>query len=130
MRTFFKWNEPSRVEIAMKRQAERAKQETAVYRTVDRRDGFRCRCCGLRTDQYAIGLLRGEHHHVVYRSAGGETTTANVCLLCAGCHVDEHRHRLRIDGNADTGLTFWWRDRDHEEYVIRRELAVRQWEKD
>lgn len=129
-RTNFKWDQPTRAEEALKRASEQQRHQADVYRAVDIRDGYRCRCCGVRTDPYAVSLVRGEHHHVVYRSAGGATSTANVALICARCHADEHRHRLKIDGNADDALTFFRRDERGEYYVSKHELAVRITERD
>jgi 5-methylcytosine-specific restriction endonuclease McrA len=64
---------------------------------VDVRDGLRCRICG----EYAGVDI--QHHHIVYRSKGGEDTTANLISLCANCHlVGVHRGHFRLSGNADT----------------------------
>lgn len=129
-RTNFKFEMPSRVDVRLEREAERDRLQRAVFKAVDQRDGYRCRCCGRLADPAALSLLRGERHHIVYRSAGGATSTANLCLLDARCHADEHAHRLKIEGNADEALTFFRRDERGEYYVSKRELAVRVIEKD
>jgi len=36
-------------------------------------------------------------HHVIPWSAGGETTIANGCLICAGCHLQLHEGNLRLE---------------------------------
>ena len=76
-----------------------------VYLAVNVRDRYQCRACGKRAHPGDVNeLTRGHHHHVVYRSKGGEDATRNVCLLCATCHADVHEGRLTIRGNADGDL--------------------------
>jgi len=66
------------------------------------RDESCCRVCGKFCNPRAVGLLqRAHHHHVVYRSRGGATSTGNLVLLCARCHDDEHGGRLQLSGHAD-----------------------------
>ena len=36
-------------------------------------------------------------HHVIPWSAGGETTIANGCLICASCHLQLHEGNLRLE---------------------------------
>ena len=85
--TFFKSNEAGRVESRKKRDAESDAKQRAAYKAVDLRDGRTCRLCGEHADPYAVGLTkRAEHHHLTYRSAGGEDTTANLLIACAWCH--------------------------------------------
>ena len=73
-----------------------AKADKLVYAAVDARDGHCCRICG----EYAG--LDIHRHHLVYRSAGGLTTTANVLSLCPTCHVvGIHGGRLKASGDAD-----------------------------
>lgn len=129
---FFKADEPSRFQIKKEHKAEELQNEREVYRWVDRRDDWHCRCCGAACDPYALGLLRhGHHHHIEYRSAGGLTTKENVCLLCAGCHDEEHQHRLKIEGNAEERLTFSARDQAHGGYyVLKQEIGIHQIEHD
>ena len=77
-------------------QRRQAKADKLVYRAVDARDGLRCRICG----EYAG--LDIHRHHLVYRSAGGLTTTANILSLCPTCHVvGIHGGRLKASGDAD-----------------------------
>lgn len=44
---------------------------------VDERDHHRCVICGSPYIQ---------HHHVIFRSAGGSDTPENLVCLCSGCH--------------------------------------------
>ena len=44
---------------------------------VDLRDGHRCVICG---SPYV------QHHHIIFRSAGGCDTPDNLVCLCSGCH--------------------------------------------
>lgn len=76
----------------------KAAQQRIVYRLVSKRD-VTCRCCGGKT-----GL---HHHHLRFRSRGGQDTESNVLLLCAVCHADLHGYRLHIIGDdARHQLTF------------------------
>lgn len=98
------------------RHDERREKDTAeaanwrnVCRLVDTRDDHRCRVCKRRVVARAIDSReRGEHHHLIKRSQGGEDITANVVLLCVGkCHDDIHvRALMKLAGDADA--------RDHE----------------
>lgn len=98
----------SRVDERARRNAAKAALERDVYRAVDERDKRRCRVCGHSADPRAMdSTKRGEHHHVVLRSAGGETSTGNVCLLCVSCHAARHAYRLCITGDADGALKSW-----------------------
>ena len=36
-------------------------------------------------------------HHLIPWSAGGETTIANGCLICASCHLQLHEGNLRLE---------------------------------
>lgn len=129
--TFFKSDQPSRVDKALKRKAEDDRRWRDVCKLVDTRDDRACRACGKKANADAVGLLRGHRHHVVYRSAGGSDDSSNLCTLCAEHHNDEHLHRLRIEGNADEKLTFWKLDPDCGTWFVwRRETAVRVFEKD
>ena len=85
-------------DMRTKRQAANAHRD--VYTAVTMRDGG-CRCCGR-----AWGLHR---HHLVFRSQGGATTTANVLLLCDSCHHAVHKHRLTICGNDANGSLIFQR---------------------
>lgn len=69
-----------------------------VCRAVDARDGMACRVCG------RLCVTNGHHHHLVFRSRGGQDTAANVILICASCHDDIHAHRLTVTGNGNGGL--------------------------
>jgi len=43
-----------------------------------RRDGWRCQCCGTRSNL--------EVHHKEFRGQGGDDSEENLITLCAGCH--------------------------------------------
>ena len=48
-----------------------------------RRDGWRCQCCGSRSNL--------EVHHQDFRSQGGDDSERNLITLCARCHSIVHR---------------------------------------
>lgn len=124
MQTFFKSDIPSRIDAARARKAAAEAEWRAVCLKVDARDHRQCRCCDKRSDPEATGLLaKGHRHHLTYRSAGGADTTDNLVTLCATCHSDEHRNRLRIEGNPDVALTFYRQDDAGAWYVSRQESA-------
>lgn len=78
---------------------QQAKADKSVYALVDARDGLRCRVCR-EYQGYEI-----QRHHILARSLGGLTTTANLISLCANDHlVGVHGGHLRLNGNADTNL--------------------------
>jgi len=56
-----------------------------IREQVLRRDGWRCQCCGTRTNL--------EVHHKKFRSQGGDDSEENLITLCAGCHERLHRSR-------------------------------------
>jgi Pyruvate/2-oxoacid:ferredoxin oxidoreductase delta subunit len=100
--TNFKHEMPSRVAEKKKRHREEAEQMRVCYRAVDLRDGYECRVCKRACATDAVGMLKkAHHHHIEYRSKGGEHTTDNVLRLCAECHEAIHRGRLRLAGDAD-----------------------------
>ena len=79
-----------------------AAHEREVWAAVDARDQSTCRVCGTFCAPRTTSMLRKAHrHHLKYRSAGGPTETWNLVTICAGCHNEEHEHRLRLIGNAD-----------------------------
>lgn len=79
-----------------------------VCRQVERRDGFRCRCCkGKVVKTMRRQGDRMEHHHVIPRSLGGPDEVWNIAITCLTCHDDRHvTRRLHITGNADEQLVF------------------------
>lgn len=116
----------SRVERALEKKAADEKLWREVCAKVDARDERTCRCCDKRTNPDLVGLLRGHRHHIVYRSAGGADSPANVVTLCPRCHDEEHVKRtLQIEGNADERLTFYRIDEHGERFTVREEIAVR-----
>jgi hypothetical protein len=103
----FKADQPSRLDDATTRERSKTQRRQDVYRKVDQRDRYRCRAYGTPADPYAPTLLqRGHHHHVQFRSQGGNDTTANLCLLSPTAHDEVHKRILFISGNADKTLRF------------------------
>ena len=47
------------------------------------RDGWRCQCCGARSNL--------EVHHKEFRSQGGDDSEENLIVLCFSCHSLLHR---------------------------------------
>src|ERR1043166_4935361 len=123
--TFFKSDLPTRYEAKKEAVSAEEARWTDVRKAVDARDQKRCRCCGrshLNPDR--VGVLHKAHrHHITYRSAGGEHSSANVITLCASCHNSEHKHNLRIEGNADEGVTIWRKDDAGDWFISRQESA-------
>lgn len=127
----------TRVDVALAREAEDAKNERRWNAEIDARDQRTCRACGKRTDPEATGLLRGHRAHIVYASAGGSMEPFNRITLCPGCHNDEHKNRLRFsaDGlgtfDANGPMEFWRKDKATGGfYLSRRETAPLVVEKD
>lgn len=83
--------------------AEREAEARRIYRLVDERDGHVCRLCAVPISPTAYRLSRRmEHHHLDYRSRGGENTTANLIRICRRCHELIHvKALLRVSGDAD-----------------------------
>jgi HNH endonuclease len=92
---------PPRWKDKAKKLAEAQKAQRECYAQVDRRDSSCCRVCHKRVG--GIGMLQAvHHHHLVYRSKGGDTDTANILSLCVACHQAVHDGLIRLTGNADT----------------------------
>ena len=72
----------------------------AIRRAVMARDRGRCRVCGRR--RYV------DVHHIEPQSEGGAHCRDNCCVLCTTCHGALHEGKLRLEGDAETGL--WWMD--------------------
>jgi len=107
---------------ARKRREEQAALQQA-YRAVNVRDGYKCRACGRQCSPQAVDMLKkAHHHHLVYRSKAKDDSTANILTLCAWCHEDEHRHRLKLEGNPDVAVTVW-RLAEDGWYIARQERA-------
>lgn len=120
----FKHQQATRFDAADEAAKAEADIWKAVCAAVDARDKRQCRACGKRCDPNATGLLtRAHRHHIVYRSAGGPDEAWNLATLCASCHNDEHKHRLRIDGNANICLTVYRKDSDGSFYISRQEVS-------
>jgi 5-methylcytosine-specific restriction endonuclease McrA len=119
-----KWDRPTRFDA--KADAAKAAEANwkAVCKVVDARDKRECRVCGVRSNPNGTGLLdRGHRHHIVYRSAGGQDISSNLVTLCAACHNAEHKHQLRIEGNADDALTIWRLDDDGAWFISAQEVS-------
>jgi 5-methylcytosine-specific restriction endonuclease McrA len=132
-RSHFKHEDPSRVELAREAEISAERNQRQVARVVTQREGGKCRVCGRRCDPDALSMLKkGHHHHIVFRSAGGEDSTANECLLCAGCHDEVHvKKTLAIEGNADVALTLKRMNvATGEWYVDKQEIDFRIYERD
>jgi hypothetical protein len=129
--TMFKHVMPSRVEEAREAETAVAAHWRELCAYVNRRDELCCRACGRRVNPHAMSMLqKGHHHHVVYRSAGGQDTKENVCLLCSDCHSAEHVKRaLSIEGNAEAApwLAISKRSADGRWYLWRQETGIRQY---
>jgi 5-methylcytosine-specific restriction endonuclease McrA len=122
-----KWADKTRVEV--KREAENAAEANwrAVCVAVDMRDKLQCRVCRRHTSPWALTMLdKGHRHHIVFRSAGGEDSSANVCILCSGCHALVHAHKLQIEGNADVALAISRRNLETGEMEVwKQEVSPR-----
>jgi len=101
--SYFKHDLTPRVKEKLRKRAEEAQSMRQCYRIVDERDGKRCRVC--RRPGYPNGttlLDRLHHHHMVYRSRGGQHEPDSVILLCAICHAAIHiEGTLRVSGDAN-----------------------------
>lgn len=82
---------PTRKQIKAAGQRVKAAIYKVICGEVDLRDKGRCRHCELW-----VGEGHRHHHHIVYRSQGGEDTMENLILLCQKCHQAVHDHRLLI----------------------------------
>ena len=67
----------------------------------------RCRYCRKRLRQTLECVPdRLEHHHLTFRSRGGQDESCNLVTLCLEHHIDAQQHRLLITGNPDEELEF------------------------
>jgi 5-methylcytosine-specific restriction endonuclease McrA len=64
----------------------------ALVQSILKRDGWKCRSCGLRQNLHV--------HHIQYRSHSGPDESWNLITLCNQCHEAVHRG----------DLTFGWDD--------------------
>lgn len=65
--------------------ASTAGKSPAYRELVLRRDGFRCRQCGVRCQRQDADV-----HHLIPRSLGGSDDPSNLITLCDGCHAAHH----------------------------------------
>jgi 5-methylcytosine-specific restriction endonuclease McrA len=132
--SFFKWDLPSRIDVAVDAQKADDENRRQVYAFVTKREESRCRVCDAFCNPHATTLLdKGHHHHIVYESAQGPTSVENVCLLCAKCHNAEHKHQIAIEGNANAApwLTLSKKEKSTGHwYVWRQEVGIRLYERD
>lgn len=113
----------SRLLVRARKRREEATALQQAYRAVNVRDGYKCRACGRQCSPQAVDMLaRGEHHHIEFRSKGGEHSSQNVALVCSFCHAEIHAHRLKVEGNADEALTIW-KLAEGGWYIARQERA-------
>lgn len=135
----FKQDQPSRVEVRAARAATEAARRRQWDKAIDARDSRQCRACGRHSDPERVGLLeRGHRAHIVYASAGGSWEPCNRVTLCARCHSDEHKDRLRftpeggpyVGLDANQGLEFWRQDEHGAWFLSKRELSPHRVEKD
>jgi 5-methylcytosine-specific restriction endonuclease McrA len=91
---------PARWIDKAKRKAAEAKAIKECYAQVDQRDGRQCRVCQARVG--GVGLLgAAHHHHLVYRSKGGQHEPSNTLLLCVKCHHALHNGEIALSGDAN-----------------------------
>lgn len=137
--TFFKHEMKTRVDDRLERDAEADALKRKADAEIDRRDGKRCRVCGVGSDPNVIGLTtRGHRAHIVYASAGGSMEASNRVTLCARCHNDEHKDRLRFTAeggpyvgiDANQPMEFWRKGEDGVWFLARREIAIHRAERD
>jgi 5-methylcytosine-specific restriction endonuclease McrA len=70
----------------------------ALVQSILKRDGWKCRSCGLRQNLHV--------HHIQYRSHSGPDESWNLITLCNQCHEAVHRDDLtpvQIGKNGDDG---------------------------
>lgn len=66
------------------------------------RDRGHCRVCGKPVEFEHPNPDKAFHwHHIRYRSAGGDDSTANGICICRFDHEREHASRIEITGNGD-----------------------------
>lgn len=120
----------SRAESKLETKWDEEQARRLAYRLVSTRDGYKCRVCRRRCDPDASDMLaKGHHHHITFRSKGGQDTTDNLALLCATCHADIHAYRLKLEGNPDETLEIY-RLGDDGWYLSRREIRPGEVEHD
>lgn len=109
-----------------------------VCRQVDKRDGYKCRCCGAHGNPEGLDALDKLHrHHLTFRSKGGQDVAANLLLLCSRCHDRVHVKRtLSIEAQdahgADGPLLFWSLPQTDGStgFLLKRETACNVTERD
>lgn len=125
LETNFKWQMSSRVESRKATKAEKDAKYREACRLVTKREAGHCRITGVRCDPNALGMLRrGEHHHIIYRSAGGPDETWNLILVTLEMHNAIHAGKYRVEGNADECITVWRRDEEGGWLQIIRETPA------
>ena len=89
-----------RARTKARKRAATQRLRSQVMQDVGARDGSTCRICQCRTLEFDLSR-QPHHHHIVYRSHGGEDTLDNIILICALCHDRVHRSgKLRVSGHA------------------------------
>lgn len=126
---------PVRGQLVLDREAERAdlaKIEDREKKAARRRDGG----CRWPEKHKCRGLL--EAAHIRDASLGGDMDRRNLVTLCAWLHrrgpVSVHGKQLRVEAETSAGadgpLAFYQQGVDGRMYLVAREIAIRQYEKD
>lgn len=92
--TNFKWQQKTAAEDRAERKKDERRKEQEIYRAVNVRDKRKCRIC--KKSEFYM-----HHHHIVYRSKGGEHTLENVLLLCGKCHSQVHKGQVHLEGDSN-----------------------------
>lgn len=136
--SFFKHDQPSRIDRASQRKKDKEARLREAYKLVDKRDRYKCRACGHPCDPNSVDVLERAHrHHLTFRSKGGQDVASNLVTLCPTCHDRLHVKRtLRIEWGqhgSDGPLVIWRLIQDDPRvswYISREEMAPHVVQKD
>jgi hypothetical protein len=131
--SFFKPQRGSRMLAAEQKLAEAAKIEKREKAKAKKRDGHKCRWPEAHKCR---GVL--ESAHIVHASLGGAMASENLVSLCAFLHrrgpetqqYGELKIEKETERGADGPLSFWRKGLDGVFYLVRRETAPFQYERD
>ncbi len=93
------WKGTARVEEVKASKREDAKESAAFRSAVWKRDGAKCRLCGVKVIRsLALVPNRGEVHHIRGRNVAPEdkTNPKAALLLCSLCHSKAQRHEVKV----------------------------------
>ncbi len=93
----------SRLEVKVEKGKASDKAWEDCKRIVDKRDGMKCRFCGVRVVRtLELDPKRAEHHHIARRAKEKALLTdpRNVVLVCLACHQKLTKHLTQIIGRA------------------------------